>query len=170
MWSRSFIKVELWRTSTVLRGRLKYIIKYSKTWRPTRDSSGSWFYQVPITTCETKQDVMGDQGRPHSWRKYLDKPQSFWGNLLWTSSTKVELSGNEHQDLIDSLPTAEQYGGGSIIIYPIIMCWSAQIHVDWLCSRVMRERESLYLTHHSVIESVLTGLPLHTCPLNAALQ
>ena len=30
-------------------------------------------------------------------KKYLDKPQSFWENVLWTDETKIELFGNAHQ-------------------------------------------------------------------------
>ena len=32
--------------------------------------------------------------------EYLDKPQSFWENVLWPNETKIELSGNAHQQFV----------------------------------------------------------------------
>ncbi len=33
-------------------------------------------------------------------KEYLNKPQSFWENVLWTDETKIELFGNLHQQFV----------------------------------------------------------------------
>ncbi len=33
-------------------------------------------------------------------KEYLNKPQSFWENVLWTYKTKIELFGNLHQQFV----------------------------------------------------------------------
>ena len=60
-------------------------------------------------------------------KEYLDKPQSFWENVLWTDETKIELFGNAHKRFVyrrrneaykekNTLPTVK-HGGGSIMLW-----------------------------------------------------
>src|SRR4029434_1702963 len=60
-------------------------------------------------------------------KEYLDTPQSFWENVLWTDETKIELFGNAHQQYVyrrrnevykekNTLPTVK-HGGGSIMLW-----------------------------------------------------
>ena len=59
-------------------------------------------------------------------KEYLDKPQSFWENVLWTDETKIELFGSAHQRVSrrrneaykekNTVPTVK-YGGGSIRLW-----------------------------------------------------
>lgn len=67
------------------------------------------------------------KGRLIFAKEYLDKPQSFWENVLWTDETKIELFGNGHQQFVyrrryeahkekNTLPTVK-HGGGSIMLW-----------------------------------------------------
>ena len=60
-------------------------------------------------------------------KTFIDKPLSFWDNILRTDETKVKLCGNsvhwfiyrwqsEAHDEKNTLPTVE-HGGGSIVIW-----------------------------------------------------
>ena len=142
------------QTSTNSRGREKLMrevfecwcewwkknhVKHSKTWRLNVDQS-----EVMVstsTTCRTLNQT-GLHGRmPRKTpllrkrhkkerlifaKQYLDKPQCFWENVLWTDETKIELSGNAHQQFVyrwcnkaykekKTLPTVK-HGGGSIML------------------------------------------------------
>uniref|UniRef100_H2M9V3 Transposase Tc1-like domain-containing protein n=1 Tax=Oryzias latipes TaxID=8090 RepID=H2M9V3_ORYLA len=48
-------------------------------------------------------------------KMHVDKPQSFWENVLWTDETKLELFGKAHQ-LYNTVPTVK-HGGGSVLFW-----------------------------------------------------
>jgi len=71
---------------------------------------GRQFHLTPCVTNLMKGGSMvGDPGGPHCWERerhkkawlefaktHLDKPKSFWENVLWEDETKLELFGKAH--------------------------------------------------------------------------
>uniref|UniRef100_A0A3P9LSK4 Transposase Tc1-like domain-containing protein n=1 Tax=Oryzias latipes TaxID=8090 RepID=A0A3P9LSK4_ORYLA len=60
-------------------------------------------------------------------KMHVDKPQSFWENVLWTDETKLELFGKKHQLYVgrlkneasnqkNTVPTVK-HGGGSVLFW-----------------------------------------------------
>ena len=60
-------------------------------------------------------------------KMHIDKPQSFWENVLWTDETKLELFGRSHQLYVrrwkneaykekSTVPTVK-HGGGSVMFW-----------------------------------------------------
>ena len=59
-------------------------------------------------------------------KMHVDKPQSFWENVLWTDETKLELFGKSHQPVYrrkneafkekNTMPTVK-HGGGSVMFW-----------------------------------------------------
>ena len=71
----------------------------------------------------------------------LDKPQSFWENVLWTDETKIEIFGNAHQQFVyrwrneaykekNTLPTVK-HGGGLDCITGIMKSENYREILEW---------------------------------------
>ena len=65
-------------------------------------------------------------------KTHLDKPKSFWENILWTDETKLELFVKPHHPYVhrkqneafkekNTFPTVK-HGGGSVMFLGLLCC------------------------------------------------